>query len=79
MKGACIEPFLSWMPHPLMELYIDFNWCFDPGSESAFLCILPTILYVQDLGVFSTQLSIDGLPVFASNILWMEVWVANYL
>ena len=79
MKGARIEPFLSWMLHPLMEWYIDFNWRFDPGSESAFLCVLPTILYIRDLGVFAAQLSIDGPPVCASNILWTEVWVANYL
>ena len=81
MKGAHIELFLSRMPHPLMEWNIDFYWCFDPEPESAILCILPTILYVQPkgLGVFSAQLSINGPPVITRDILWAEVLVANYL
>jgi hypothetical protein len=79
MKGTRIELFLPRMPHPLMEWNVDFNWRFNPGPESTVLCVLPTTLHVRDLGVFPTQFSIDGLPLFASNILWTEVWVTNYL
>ena len=79
MKGARIEPFLSWMPHSLMEWNVDLNWGFNPGSESTALCVLTITLHVRDLGVFPTQLSIDGPPVFARNIFWTEICVADYL
>jgi len=79
MKGAHIEQFLSWIPYFLMEWNIDFDQHFDPGPRSASLCVFSTILHVRDLRVFSAQLSIDVLPVYASNIFWTEVWVADYL
>jgi hypothetical protein len=77
VKDSHIEYLLPWVQHPFVKRDINLDWCFDPVSTTWF--IFPTIPTTWALVVLSTQVGINSLPIIACNVLWMKVWVFNYL